>query len=150
MHLFLRIAVGAALTVLTGCSFILNFDECATDADCDQGMCVENACTTAACSTHDDCATGSCIRSTCVDLSETACSIPFDDGLNDVPVAHVGMLMPLTGRNGDKGDATSKGAAVAFNQLNLTATGINGTRVSAVLCDTENNAAQASEHALSE
>lgn len=80
----------------------------------------------------------------CQQLDEEMCTLAEDvEPDRDEPTLHVGLLLPYTGRNADKADATGKSAQTAFRQINSTHSGIRRTALSVLRCDTEQNSDEA-------
>jgi ABC-type branched-subunit amino acid transport system substrate-binding protein len=133
----------------SGCTFLLDFEECTTDDDCGRGVCIESVCEVPSCDNHDACneygAGFRCIRATCVQLDTNMCTL--DPGLeaDTERTLHIGALFPYSGSNATKARATATGAKVALKQINNNNNGVRGVRLSMVECDTENNAETAVE-----
>lgn len=74
------------------------------------------------------------------------CTIdPDTEPDGDQPTLHVGLLLPYTGRNSAKADATGKSAETAFRQINATHDGVRGVHLGALRCDTEQNSSHATD-----
>lgn len=149
--LFLVALIG--LSGISACTVVTDFDECTGDADCPTGRCVDGICEgPTGCTVHDDCGTSDgqreyCITGACRVVDATLCTV--DDRLeeSDEELVHMGMLMPLTGRNGPKGEATVDGARVAIDQINQSSGGIGDRKASLITCDTLSDPSQAVEAA---
>ncbi len=145
-----RIALVTALaSTLFGCSLLLDFQECEADSECGSGACIEGVCETPSCASTDECgAFGddfTCVRSRCVQVDEAFCTVDEALTTEQADVLHIGVLLPFTGRNAAKAEATYTGARVAFEQINLASNGVRGVQLGALQCDTENNANRAIE-----
>jgi branched-chain amino acid transport system substrate-binding protein len=145
---FLAATLAAFAFGATGCSLIVDFNECSTDADCASGTCADGICAgPAACATRSDCAEGFyCLSGTCGQLEPTDAQCKgmqlgraFEE---DTLIVPIGGLMPLTGINGPRGIATIDGAELAIRQINQ-ARGLQEGRFGIITCDTEYVAARA-------
>jgi branched-chain amino acid transport system substrate-binding protein len=140
-----------AIFSLSGCSLITSFDECTSNSDCASNYCSDGICEFLVCQNHNDCRSLSaqhiCVRQACVSLEGTGCQI--DEGKEDrnSRIVHVGGLMPLSGANAAKGQATANGAHLAFSAINDVHNGINGIKIGYLVCDTAYNVEQAVEKA---
>lgn len=132
----------------SGCSLLLDFTECETNEECGGGACLDGVCEQPACVDHDDCAEAgdefSCIGQRCIALDESMCTLDSDLEPSSGPILHLGTLLPYTGRNAAKAEATAAAAKTALKQINLTHNGVRGVQLSVLECDTEQN----SEHAV--
>lgn len=142
-HLCICLSLGAG----SGCSLITDFSECSTDADCTAGSCNAGVCESQGCTVTNDCASGqTCIWGACRKLDESMCTIDEDaEPPGSQATLHVGMLLPYTGRNATKADATGKSVETAFRQINTTHDGVHKVHLSALRCDTQQNADHATE-----
>lgn len=137
-----------SLSLSSGCSLLVDFEECANDADCPVGTCSDGVCATdsgQSCSTHVDCQADAalCIHEECRVVDTDLCTPNPDLGSDRETLVHAGMLMPLTGRNGEKGAATVTGAEIAIGQINDAQGGIGSASLSLITCDTQSNPGRA-------
>ena len=132
----------------TGCSLLVNFNECSDDSECTSGTCSDGICAgPAPCTKRSDCAEGFyCLSGTCGQLTPTDSQCKgmrlgssFEE---DTLIVPIGGLMPLTGINGPRGEATIDGAELAVRQINQ-ARGLQEGRFGIITCDTEYVAARA-------
>lgn len=140
----LMLLVVAALC--SGCTLITNFDECSTTADCASGVCEDRVCVApSSCATTAECADGAtCIWGACHVVDESMCTVPDEvEPAANKRTLHVGLLLPYTGRNADKADATGKSAQTAFLQINGTHDGVRSVHLGAIACDTQQNSDRA-------
>lgn len=140
----LRLVVAVALLALTGCSVVLDFSDCESDDECPGGTCENGVCQIASCETASECDEGDvCINEICKTVDESFCTIaPIETSGATV---YIGVMLPFTGRNATKAEATAAGARTALQQINLTHDGIKGVQLDALECDTEQNAGRAEE-----
>ena len=141
----------AALTLgTTGCSLLVNFEECTEDTECASGTCSEGICAGAStCTKRSECSGGDdfyCISGTCSQIAPTEAQCKgmrlgkaFEE---DTLIVPIGGVMPLTGINGPRGVATLDGAELAIRQINQ-ARGLQEGRFGIINCDTEYVAARA-------
>jgi ABC-type branched-subunit amino acid transport system substrate-binding protein len=159
-HTMTRLALcGVAALLLTGCTLVTDFDECSSDAECPSGSCVDNVCEGAAsCTVHNDCRSEDsglayCISGRCATIDETLCEADPRLEDPDTPHVHIGLLMPLTGRNETKGVSNRDGVVTALKQLNQAQGGIDGSDLSLISCDTVSDPTQAeaaAEHLIND
>lgn len=131
-----------------GCSLITTFSECTDDSDCPTGACNDGICGGAiGCEVTEDCSDGQqCIHGQCHLVDEELCTVA--DAVEPDPdqeTLHIGLLLPYTGRNAAKADATGKSAETAFRQINSTHSGVRRVHLGALRCDTEQNSSRATE-----
>ena len=140
-----------ALTSLSGCSLLLDFNECDTSADCPAGTCAEGICQgPPACAARSECAAfdkdAYCLSGLCRTIDPQLCPTlgrTFMDNAEGV-IIPIGAAMPLTGENAPKGDATLKGAELALRQINSIAGGSRAdARYGLITCDTAYEPARA-------
>ncbi len=134
----LPIALLALMT--SGCSLLVNFDECTQDADCPDGSCQAGLCAgQPACSRRSDCtsqgADAYCLSGLCRVIDPARCDRLSDAFEQDTNIIPIGALMPLTGANGDRGVGTIAGAELALSDINK-AGGAQGTPFGLITCDT--------------
>lgn len=136
-----------ALTLLaSGCSLIVDFEECTSNDECESGTCSDGVCLVTGgetCATHTDCTDQLCISERCRTVDSELCTVDTDLELSDARLLHTGILMPLSGRNGEKGAATVIGAEIAVNQINAAQGGIASRALSLISCDTQSDPARA-------
>ena len=121
----LLIATLGALTFgVSGCSFIVNFDgpaPCTKRSECE--------------GEGDYCIYGTCqaLAPTDAQCKGMRLGKAFED---DALIVPVGAVMPLSGINGPRGEATIDGAELAMRQINQ-ARGLQEGRLGIITCDTE-------------
>ncbi len=133
--------------IASGCSLISDFDECESDSDCGGATCSDGICQTSgsgtACTTTSDCANDElCINQSCGEIDTNLCVTDESEILDEEDVYYISMLMPLTGRNGAKGIAATKGARTGLRAINDQG-GVKGSRIGLIACDTKNDPATA-------
>ncbi|CAN0342907.1 unnamed protein product, partial [Laminaria digitata] len=135
--------LGIIATSFGGCSVVLDFSECESDADC-EFSCVEGVCEgPPTCAQRSDCAAQGedayCLSGTCRVIDRQKCPTlgqSFTTYADDV-IIPIGAVMPLSGENAPKGEATLNGAELAIRQINAAAGGSrSGAKYGLIVCDT--------------
>ncbi|MEZ4460874.1 MAG: ABC transporter substrate-binding protein [bacterium] len=130
----------AVASLLGGCSVVSDFNECSAGSECASGVCDNGICAdTTTCTSASECAdTEICVRGACIAL-KAGCTAAQALENRESEMIYVGSLMPLSGRNAEKGQATDLGVTVAFAQVNQSANGVNGAKIGQITCDTLND-----------
>lgn len=147
----------ALCALVSGCSLLVDFEECSADADCaaSGGVCSDGICQAPAgpkaCTKGSDCGNGAntyCFVGSCRTVDPALCQVQGNAfaAAADTNIVPVGGLMPLTGSEGPKGIGTIAGAQLAFDQIN-SQSGLATGKFGLVVCDTEYKAAIAKERA---
>lgn len=140
------IASLVALTAcLSGCSLLVEFDECSTSAECaDSGVCNDGICEApsgpAACTKGSDCGSGPntyCFSGLCRTVDTAKCKVEGNAfaasaGSTIVPV---GVLLSTSTGDGVRAQAGVNGAKLALDQINAQS-GFAGGEFGLVVCDT--------------
>ncbi|MEO1272596.1 MAG: ABC transporter substrate-binding protein, partial [Myxococcota bacterium] len=161
-----RYIVVAVLLAMSGCSYLLEFEECSATADCGPGLicnadryCVEVAGSTGnitsepPCCTQETCAeesaTAICAPScACVEPEGATCKVLEGDPTQEGTVL-VGSILPTAGDAASIGIPIEQAVQLAVQELNQGGSLGGGRRLALVACDSSGNVDQgkaAAEH----
>ena len=134
------------LLALSGCSVLLDFEECATAADCagsgaqqcSEGICMAQV--RSACARRSECGMDEstyCIKGTCKQIDLVQCPLKRGAFVThpDEVIIPIAALLPLSGSNAEKGINTAQGAELAITQVNAVG-GARGAHFGLLVCDT--------------
>ena len=142
MRTSILLAIAAMSLLSTGCSLVVDFEQCTQASDCASGICgSDGICEEVpTCTKKSDCAAlGSeayCLARSCKVIDRTICPqlLPAAVFEGDENILPIGGLMPLTGSESDNGEGTIQGAKVALETINKV--GVSGAKFGLIVCDT--------------